>query len=132
MCRPNRPPICSCRSRLPATAQNEIPDRRWRPSQPPASAAESVLHELPDGGWDEVIRWAHEDRALGRKATAVTRSKPPSAGAGPRECTTDARRDEAERLDNGFPRSVCPRASDAKGAPTVFVHVGVCRDAQII
>ena len=72
MCRPNRPPICSCRSRLPATAQNEIPDRRWRPSQPPASAAESVLHELPDGGWDEVIRWAHEDRALGRKATAVS------------------------------------------------------------
>jgi len=35
-------------------------------------AAESVLHELPDGGWDEVIRWAHEDRALGRKATAVS------------------------------------------------------------
>ena len=29
-------------------------------------------HELPDGGWDEVIRWAHEDRALGRKATAVS------------------------------------------------------------
>ena len=21
--------------------------------------------ELPDGGWDEVIRWAHEDQALG-------------------------------------------------------------------
>jgi len=72
MSRPHRQPICSCRSRLPATAQNEIPDRRWRPSQPPASAAESVLHELPDGGWDEVIRWAHEDRALGRKATAVS------------------------------------------------------------
>jgi GNAT superfamily N-acetyltransferase len=29
-------------------------------------------HELPDGGWDEVIRWAHEDRALGRKANAVS------------------------------------------------------------
>src|SRR5579871_3145003 len=22
--------------------------------------------ELPDGGWDEVIRWAHEDRIVGR------------------------------------------------------------------
>ena len=28
--------------------------------------------ELPDGGWDEVIRWAHEDQALGRKPTAVS------------------------------------------------------------
>lgn len=29
-------------------------------------------HELPDGGWDEVIRWAHEDRSLGRSSTAVS------------------------------------------------------------
>jgi GNAT superfamily N-acetyltransferase len=29
-------------------------------------------HELPDGGWDEVIRWAHEDQVLGRRATAVS------------------------------------------------------------
>lgn len=28
--------------------------------------------ELPDGGWDEVIRWAHEDQILGRRATAVS------------------------------------------------------------
>lgn len=28
--------------------------------------------ELPDGGWDEVIRWADEDRATGRHATAVS------------------------------------------------------------
>jgi len=27
--------------------------------------------ELPDGGWDEVIRWAHEDLHLNRKPTAV-------------------------------------------------------------
>jgi GNAT superfamily N-acetyltransferase len=27
--------------------------------------------ELPDRGWDEVIRWAHEDQLLGRRATAV-------------------------------------------------------------
>src|SRR5260370_22618125 len=28
--------------------------------------------ELPDGGWDEVIRWAHEDQAVGREPTAVS------------------------------------------------------------
>src|SRR5262249_11417611 len=28
--------------------------------------------ELPDGGWDEVIRWAHQDRAAGRRPTAVS------------------------------------------------------------
>jgi len=28
--------------------------------------------ELPDGGWDEVIRWAHEDRVLGQAPTAVS------------------------------------------------------------
>lgn len=27
--------------------------------------------ELPDGGWDEVIRWAHQDTQAGRPATAV-------------------------------------------------------------
>src|SRR5262249_10490439 len=27
---------------------------------------------LPDGGWDEVIRWAHQDRAVGRHPTAVS------------------------------------------------------------
>ena len=28
--------------------------------------------ELPDGGWDEVIRWAHEDLHVDRKPTAVS------------------------------------------------------------
>jgi hypothetical protein len=28
--------------------------------------------ELPDGGWDEVIRWAHQDRSAGRRPTAVS------------------------------------------------------------
>lgn len=28
--------------------------------------------ELPDGGWDEVIRWAHQDQSVGRKPTAVS------------------------------------------------------------
>jgi GNAT superfamily N-acetyltransferase len=28
--------------------------------------------ELPDGGWDEVIRWGHLDRVAGRRANAVS------------------------------------------------------------
>jgi GNAT superfamily N-acetyltransferase len=28
--------------------------------------------ELPDGGWDEVIRWAHEDRMMGRAPNALS------------------------------------------------------------
>src|ERR1700704_3500322 len=28
--------------------------------------------ELPDGGWDQVIRWAHEDRMVGRASTALS------------------------------------------------------------
>ncbi|CAL77868.1 conserved hypothetical protein [Bradyrhizobium sp. ORS 278] len=28
--------------------------------------------ELPDGGWDEVIRWGHEDRVLGRRPTTMS------------------------------------------------------------
>ena len=28
--------------------------------------------ELPDGGWDEVIRWAHDDLHVDRKPTAVS------------------------------------------------------------
>jgi hypothetical protein len=28
--------------------------------------------ELPDGGWDQVIRWGHEDRLLGRPPTTMS------------------------------------------------------------
>ncbi len=28
--------------------------------------------ELPDGGWDEVIRWGHRDRTAGRRPNAVS------------------------------------------------------------
>ncbi|MCP3460805.1 hypothetical protein [Bradyrhizobium sp. CCGUVB23] len=28
--------------------------------------------ELPDGGWDQVIRWAHEDRLVGRRPTTIS------------------------------------------------------------
>lgn len=32
----------------------------------------SGREELSNAGWDEVIRWAHEDRAIGRRPTAVS------------------------------------------------------------
>ena len=42
--------------------------------------------ELPDGGWDEVIRWAHEDHALARAPNAVSALEisllPPARGHG--------------------------------------------------
>jgi GNAT superfamily N-acetyltransferase len=28
--------------------------------------------ELPDGGWDQVIRWAHDDRMIGRAPNALS------------------------------------------------------------
>ncbi|MDX0680275.1 hypothetical protein GOD41_33020 [Sinorhizobium medicae] len=28
--------------------------------------------ELPDGGWDQVIRWAHEDKLIGRKPNTMS------------------------------------------------------------
>ena len=28
--------------------------------------------ELPDGGWDQIIRWAHEDRIVGRPPTTMS------------------------------------------------------------
>jgi hypothetical protein len=42
--------------------------------------------ELPDAGWDAVIRWAHEDHVLGRKPNAVSALEislvPQARGAG--------------------------------------------------
>ena len=56
-------------------------------------------HELPDGGWDEVIRWAHEDRVLGRKANAVSALEvsllPPARGRGNARRMLDAMKQNA-------------------------------------
>jgi GNAT superfamily N-acetyltransferase len=42
--------------------------------------------ELPDGGWDQVIRWAHEDRIVGRAPTTMSALEiafvPKARGAG--------------------------------------------------
>jgi GNAT superfamily N-acetyltransferase len=58
--------------------------------------------ELPDGGWDEVIRWAHEDRAVGRRANAVSALEisllPRVRGRGNARLMLDAMRQNARTL----------------------------------
>jgi hypothetical protein len=62
-------------------------------------------HELPDGGWDEVVRWAHEDRALGRKITAVSALEicllPRVRGRGNARLMLDAMRQNTRTLGFG-------------------------------
>ena len=58
--------------------------------------------ELPDGGWDEVIRWAHEDQALGRAPTAVSALeiglRPQSRGSGLSRAMIEAMKANARAL----------------------------------
>jgi GNAT superfamily N-acetyltransferase len=58
--------------------------------------------ELPDGGWDAVIRWADEDRRAGRPATAVSALEimvaPRLQGRGISRLMLTALRDNARRL----------------------------------
>ena len=90
-------------------------------------------HELPDGGWDEVIRWAHEDRVLGRKANAVSALEvsllPRVRGRGNARRMLDAMKQNACTM--GFHDLYAPvRPTQKARLPFVF-HVGVCGDAQI-
>jgi GNAT superfamily N-acetyltransferase len=66
--------------------------------------------ELPDGGWDEVIRWAHQDRSAGRRPTAVSALEimvaPRLQGLGIAQRMLYALRDNARRL--GFSQLYAP------------------------
>ena len=66
--------------------------------------------QLPDGGWDEVIRWAHQDRAAGRLPTAVSALEimvaPRLQRLGIAQRMIHALRDNARRL--GFVRLYAP------------------------
>jgi GNAT superfamily N-acetyltransferase len=57
---------------------------------------------LPDAGWDEVIRWQHDDRIAGRERNAVTALEivilPERQGAGIASAMVKALRDNAFRL----------------------------------
>jgi len=58
--------------------------------------------ELPDGGWDTVIRWADEDRRAGRQATAISALEimvaPRLQRSGISRLMLTALRDNAQRL----------------------------------
>lgn len=58
--------------------------------------------ELPDGGWDAVIRWAHADWLAGRAPNAVSALEimvlPPYRGRGVSQFMLKAMRDNAGRL----------------------------------
>jgi GNAT superfamily N-acetyltransferase len=66
--------------------------------------------ELPDGGWDAVIRWADDDRLAGRSATAVSALEimvaPRLQGHGYARLMVAALRDNARRL--GFAELYAP------------------------
>lgn len=77
--------------------------------------------ELPDAGWDGVIRWAHQDRALGRAADALSalditlRPSPPRARRVPPHPGRAAR----ARGRPGLQAPVRPRAAHGEAPRTV-------------
>jgi GNAT superfamily N-acetyltransferase len=72
--------------------------------------------ELPDSGWDGVIRWAHEDQALGRRANALSALEitllPEFRGKGASRVVLDAMRQHAGVL--GYRQLFAPVRPTAK------------------
>ena len=72
--------------------------------------------ELPDSGWDGVIRWAHEDVALGRRPNAVSALeitlRPELRGQGASRVVLDAMRRQAGVL--GYRQVFAPVRPTAK------------------
>jgi GNAT superfamily N-acetyltransferase len=66
--------------------------------------------ELPDGGWDEVIRWAHDDRMTGRAPNALSALEisllPEARGGGNSRALLDAMKACAKA--NGFAEMFAP------------------------
>ena len=66
--------------------------------------------ELPDGGWDQVIRWAHEDRMVGRPPTTMSALEiallPKARGIGNSLAMLDALKACAKRM--GFAEMYAP------------------------
>ncbi len=66
--------------------------------------------DLPDGGWDQVIRWAHEDRMVGRAPTTMSALEiafvPKARGAGNSPAMLDAFKACAKKM--GFAELFAP------------------------
>ena len=78
--------------------------------------------ELPDSGWDGVIRWAHQDRALGRPADALSALDITLAAVAPRAGRVPHRPRRAPRACGrpGLPSHV--RAGAAHGEAPRPLH----------
>jgi GNAT superfamily N-acetyltransferase len=72
--------------------------------------------ELPDGGWDEVIRWAHEDRTIGRPPTTMSALEiafvPKARGRGNSLAMLDAFKSCAKKM--GFAGMFAPVRTNQK------------------
>jgi GNAT superfamily N-acetyltransferase len=98
----------------------------WRPdvavgralAVPFAWAGVPGREELPDTGWDGVLRWAVEDRALGRTPDALSALEitllPSHRGAGGSAIVLDAMRRIA--ADRGLRHMVAPVRPTGKAA----------------
>lgn len=97
---PARPDVAVGRAFAIPFAFGDAPDRR----------------ELPDAGWDGVIRWAHEDRALGRPTNALSALEitllPSHRGQGASQVVLDAMRAQAHIL--GYRHLFAPVRPTAK------------------
>jgi GNAT superfamily N-acetyltransferase len=83
---------------------------------PFAFAGAPGREELPEAGWDGVIRWAHQDRALARPADALSALDitllPSHRGRGASRVVLDALRGRAGAL--GYRRMFAPVRPTAK------------------
>ena len=85
--------------------------------------------ELPDGGWDEVIRWAHDDRMTGRAPNALSALEisllPEARGGGNSRALLDAMKACAKA--NGFAEMFAPVRPNQKHLPSADADARVCR-----
>src|SRR5262249_17998040 len=83
---------------------------------------------LPEGGWDEVIRWGYDDRQAGRRPNAVSALEimvaPRAQGRGMPRRMTPALRDSARRL--GFADLYAPLRPTGKAAEPLTPFAEYC------
>ena len=75
---------------------------------------------LPDGGWDQVIRWAHRDRLAGRPAHRCQRARNHggSEAATPRHISGDAQSVAQQRASARLYHALCANPSDRQASRT--------------
>lgn len=87
--------------------------------------------ELPDGGWDQVIRWAHEDRLVGRRPTTISALEialvPKARGIGNALAMLDALKACAKKM--GFAEMFAPCPAQPKATRLAEGNARVCHIA---